>query len=222
MRDVAQGHWFWHSSQLAWRVTIERREEKESDLKQKIAKAKLDAVVNQQDREQREFEAKRRADEERSEELKSAQGQLLIKQSELASLNIEALKERKDRDEKKHQMLDREHIHVPAFQDGDDIDQYLRYYEKIAKLAGWYQLAWACHLIGRLRGKAKDAVSHLSSEHSGDYRRVKKELLDFFQVDADSYRVRFRTLQRESDETESTPGATYTLCVPVVRGCREG
>ncbi|KAL8583694.1 hypothetical protein ACOMHN_037417 [Nucella lapillus] len=127
----------------------EQREERESDLKQKIAKAKLDAVVNQQDREQRQFEAKRRADEERSEELKSAQGQLLIKQSELASLNIEALKEKKDRDEKKHQMLDREHIHVPAFQDGDDIDQYLRYYEKIAKLAGWDQSAWACHLIGR-------------------------------------------------------------------------
>ncbi|KAL8601929.1 hypothetical protein ACOMHN_020664 [Nucella lapillus] len=191
----------------------ERREEKESDLKQKMAKAKLDAVVNQQDREQREFEAKRRADEERSEELKSAQGQLLIKQSELTSLNIEALKEKKDRDEKKHQMLDREHIHVPAFQDGDDIDQYLRYYEKIAKLAGWDQSAWACYLIGRLRGKAKDAVSHLFSEHSGDYRRVKKALLDFFQVDADSYRVRFRTLQRESDETVSQHLERLTHCV---------
>ena len=52
-----------------------------------------------------------------------------------------------------------------------------------------------------LRGKAREAVLRLPPQDLTDYRKVKTALLRFFRLDAEAYRLRFRTMKKELDET---------------------
>lgn len=140
----------------------------------------------------------RRAKEEEHDEV---QEKLWAAQQEAARLNIEMLRQQQLNIEAEKIKVDPKHVRIDFYHEGEEMDEYLTHFERIATYAGWPKRNWGCHLLGLLRGKAKQAVAHVPVEDSTDYGQIKKLLLEYYQVDAETYRMRFRGAAREKGET---------------------
>ena len=67
---------------------------------------------------------------------------------------------------------------LPSFVDGkDDLDAYLRRFERFATTAKWEKTGWASKLSALLSGRALEVYSRLSEEAAQDYDRVKLALM---------------------------------------------
>ena len=93
-------------------------------------------------------------------------------------------------------------IKIPAYEDGrDDLDAYIRRFERFAISQGWKRESWAVSLSALLKGKALEVYSRLSPEESVDYDKLKNALLKRFQLTEDGYRAKFRTSHPQKGET---------------------
>ena len=93
---------------------------------------------------------------------------------------------------------------LPAFNDGrDDMDAYLRRFERFAKTANWPHEEWALALSSLLTGKALEVYSRLPAEQASDYKDLKSALLNRYLLTEEGYRFKFRHAKREIGETFS-------------------
>ena len=93
---------------------------------------------------------------------------------------------------------------LPAFCEGkDNMDSYLKRFERFALNAGWHKDEWATNLSALLQGKALDVYSRLSPVDAVNYDALKDALLTRFQLTEEGFRVKFRTGRQESGETAS-------------------
>ncbi|XP_063615959.1 uncharacterized protein LOC134789212, partial [Penaeus indicus] len=91
---------------------------------------------------------------------------------------------------------------MPNFTDGnDDIDDFLRRFEKLAGLQGWDPNDYHVYLGSLLGGKALQIYVSLPDDVLKDYRQLKDALLKAYNVDADSYRKKFKESKAGEDET---------------------
>ncbi|XP_063604424.1 uncharacterized protein LOC134779953 [Penaeus indicus] len=91
---------------------------------------------------------------------------------------------------------------MPNFTDGnDDIDDFLRRFEKLAGLQGWDSNDYHVYLGSLLGGKALQIYVSLPDDVLKDYRQLKDALLKAYNVDADSYRKKFKESKAGEDET---------------------
>ena len=62
---------------------------------------------------------------------------------------------------------------LPSFCDGkDNMDAYLKRFERFAKNAKWPAEEWATNLSTLLQGKALEVYSRLSTEDANDYDKL--------------------------------------------------
>ena len=92
------------------------------------------------------------------------------------------------------------------FQEGEDMENYLLRFERIAKTWVWPEEEWACRLVPLLTGKALAAYSSMDEEHSDSYPDLKQALLAKFNISAETYRQRFRDTAGPPNEA---PAETY-------------
>ena len=93
---------------------------------------------------------------------------------------------------------------LPAFNDGrDDMDAYLRRFERFAKTATWPKAEWAFALSSLLTGKALEVYSRLPAERASVYDELKTALLHRYMLTEEGYRMKFRNARREIGETFS-------------------
>ena len=85
--------------------------------------------------------------------------------------------------------------------DTDDIDNYLDAFQAVADDAGWESAIWTKKLRPQLTGKARAAVNLLSWEEAMNYDQVKETILSAYGIWAETYRRRFRHVQRSEGET---------------------
>ena len=72
---------------------------------------------------------------------------------------------------------------LPIFVDGkDDLDSYLKRFERFAISNGWGRYEWAMALSALLTGKALDVYSRLLDDTTLDYEKVKEALLIRYQL----------------------------------------
>lgn len=90
---------------------------------------------------------------------------------------------------------------VPKFREGDDIDVYLRTFEKLATVHEWKRETWATRLAAVLAGKALDAYSKLLAVESVDFGVVKQAIMNRYELTGESYRKKFRGICRKGEET---------------------
>ncbi|RUS90147.1 hypothetical protein EGW08_002114 [Elysia chlorotica] len=91
---------------------------------------------------------------------------------------------------------------IPVFVDSrEDLDSYLKRFERLARANGWAESTWADRLGALLTGKALDVYSGLSDEESRDYDNVKRVLFQKYLLTAESYRKRFRGTKVDREET---------------------
>ena len=93
---------------------------------------------------------------------------------------------------------------LPPFQDGkDDMDSYLKRFERYARSMDWEQSDWAVPLGALLTGKALEVYTRMPDEESSDYSKLKDALLHRFQLNEDGFRQKFRRAKLEQGETYS-------------------
>ena len=92
-------------------------------------------------------------------------------------------------------------IKLIALKDDDDIDIYLRTFEKIATTNKWVKDQWVIRLVPALTGKAREAYVSLSAEDTTNYDKLKQAIFQRYKLNAETYRKKFRASSRKPDET---------------------
>ena len=83
----------------------------------------------------------------------------------------------------------------------DEVDVYFRTFERIAETCGVEKSKWAIMLAPKLTGKAMKAYAALNMEQSKEYEIVKKVVLEKYEVNGETYRMKFRKRVRKADES---------------------
>ncbi|XP_073668194.1 uncharacterized protein [Paramisgurnus dabryanus] len=104
-----------------------------------------------------------------------------------------------------NQPLQRAEPKIPVFQQGEDIESYLRRFERLAKTWRWPQEEWSCRLVPLLTGQALEAYLAMDEDQAEQYSELREALLAKFDVSAETYRQRFRaaTVPAGESPTES-------------------
>ena len=93
---------------------------------------------------------------------------------------------------------------LPPFNEQrDNMDAYLKRFERFAESAGWNRDRWATNLSALLQGIALDVYSRLSSTEAVDYDILRESLLKRFQLTEEGFRLKFRNSTPEKGETPS-------------------
>ena len=93
---------------------------------------------------------------------------------------------------------------LPHFDESkDNIDSYLRRFERYASLQDWPEADWAIYLSALLKGKALEVYSRLPEEEARSYGRLKAALLRKYELTVEGFRKRFYAARREKEETAS-------------------
>ena len=92
-------------------------------------------------------------------------------------------------------------LKIEPFDDKEDIDFYLRHFEKIAASHGWPRTTWAIRLSPLLKGAAREAFLQLDPTDALDFDKLKTALLYRFQRTPEFYRKKFRETRKESSES---------------------
>ncbi|XP_043959103.1 uncharacterized protein LOC122823502, partial [Gambusia affinis] len=83
----------------------------------------------------------------------------------------------------------------------DDIEHFLTTFERMAQVCRWPREEWAIRLIPLLTGKARSAYVLMDFADSEDYDKVKAAILQKYEITAETYRRRFRSLDILPGET---------------------
>jgi len=111
----------------------------------------------------------------------------LAHELEIRKLEVQALKESPP----ENHVSSAKTPKLPAFVDGkDDIDSYLRRFERFATTNKWNKSAWASNLSALLTGKALD--DRLSDTDAVQYHQLKEALLKRYNLTEDDFRIKFR------------------------------
>lgn len=90
---------------------------------------------------------------------------------------------------------------MQPYHEDEDIEHYLTTFERIAHACQWLREEWALHLAPLLTGKARAAYVAMDIEETMDYVKVKNAVMHKYEINAESYRLRFRSSKLEDDET---------------------
>ena len=99
---------------------------------------------------------------------------------------------------------------LPHFDESkDNIDSYLRRFERYASLQEWPETNRAIYLSALLKGKALEVYSRLPEEEARarTYSKLKAALLRKYELTVERFRKRFYSARREKEET-----ATQFVC----------
>ena len=84
--------------------------------------------------------------------------------------------------------------------EGENVENFLDMFEKVATQQRWPRAVWSTQLAGLLTGKALAAFVNVPKEKTGDYDTVKTAILRRYDVNAETYRQRFRNNKRRGFE----------------------
>uniref|UniRef100_A0A8C6URA0 Gypsy retrotransposon integrase-like protein 1 n=1 Tax=Neogobius melanostomus TaxID=47308 RepID=A0A8C6URA0_9GOBI len=90
---------------------------------------------------------------------------------------------------------------MQPYTDGEDIEHYLCIFERIAHACQWPCDEWALCLAPLLTGKARSAYVAMDIDDTMNYYKVKRAVLQKFEISTVTYRLRFRSLERKEEET---------------------
>lgn len=93
---------------------------------------------------------------------------------------------------------------IPPFEENkDEIDSYLRRFERYATAMGWDKSLWSTHLSALLKGRALDVYALMSTAKVSDYDELKAALLRRYDMTEDGFKRKFHSCRPEVGETFS-------------------
>ena len=97
----------------------------------------------------------------------------------------------------------REQPKLSKLTDSEDIEAFLKTFERVMEAYQVDQSLWAFQLAPQLTGKAQQAYAALCGEDAAKYDEVKAAILRCYDINAESYRTRFRGAKRKLKDGES-------------------
>ena len=85
--------------------------------------------------------------------------------------------------------------------DSDDIEAYIPTFERLMAAYGVEKAHWVVRLAPQLSGKAQQAYAAMPTEEAGQYDKVKEAILRRYDINAETYRQRFRSATRKEEES---------------------
>ncbi|XP_073780309.1 uncharacterized protein [Danio rerio] len=82
---------------------------------------------------------------------------------------------------------------MPSFEQGEDIENYLQRFERLARTWRWPKEEWSYRLVPLLTGQALEAYLAMDEEEAEVYADLKEALLEKFNISPETYRQRFRS-----------------------------
>ena len=93
---------------------------------------------------------------------------------------------------------------MPPFdENNDEMDSYLRRFERYAIAVKWKKDIWATNLSALLKGRALVVYARMPVENALDYDELKLALLKRFELTEEGFKKRFRSCRPEKGETYS-------------------
>ncbi|XP_014832372.1 PREDICTED: uncharacterized protein LOC106910288 [Poecilia mexicana] len=90
---------------------------------------------------------------------------------------------------------------ILKFEEGEDFEQYLTTFERLATAHQWPERDWGVRLVPHLTGRARAAYVAMAAEDSCDYGEVKAAILTKYEINEEVYRQRFRDPEVRVNET---------------------
>lgn len=88
--------------------------------------------------------------------------------------------------------IQRKGLKMPVYQQGEDIENYLLRFERMAKTWQWPREEWACRLIPLLTRKALVAYTAMDEDRSNCYTDLREGLLVNFDISSETYHCSVR------------------------------
>ncbi|KAJ8036167.1 hypothetical protein HOLleu_20054 [Holothuria leucospilota] len=89
---------------------------------------------------------------------------------------------------------------VPKFQE-DNVEKFFNHFEKLGEQLKWPRDKWSILIQSNFTGKAQEVHSALSIEDSMDYDKVKKAILQAYELVPEAYRQKFRKYRKADTQT---------------------
>lgn len=173
----------------------EKFEKKENEARLREEEKFKQALVRE---EQREKEAREREERRENLELKRLEYEHARIEKEI-ELELEKMKSKPETKKTKPKV---QIPKLPNFvENKDNIDSYLKRFERFATNASWPVEEWATNLSALLEGKALEVYSRLSAEDAVKYEVLRDSLLKRFQLTEEGFRSKLRNAKMEVGET---------------------
>ncbi|KAJ8031607.1 hypothetical protein HOLleu_24852 [Holothuria leucospilota] len=172
------------------RETQKEKEEREMQMQKEKAERKEEREMQMQ-REKEEREGRERREE------KAREHEFRLKQLELGVIKGSDPKIGLDTggfDVSKHVKF------VPKFQE-DNVEKFFNHFEKLGEQLKWPRDKWSILIQSNFTGKAQEVYSALSIEDSMDYDKVKKAILQAYELVPEAYRQKFRKYRKADTQT---------------------
>ncbi|KAJ8032705.1 hypothetical protein HOLleu_26306 [Holothuria leucospilota] len=127
-------------------------------------------------------------------------------EKEMKEYDLQIAQQKTDpNDSRAESKTDREKMpKLPAFNEGkDNIDSYLKRFERYATIMGWKKEKWAVPLSTLLTAKALEVYSRLPDDLANDYDKLKAALLRRYELHEEGFRLKFRKSKLETNESFS-------------------
>ncbi|KAJ8021800.1 hypothetical protein HOLleu_39097 [Holothuria leucospilota] len=150
----------------------------------------------QKEKEEREMQMQREK-EEREMQREAREHEFRLKQLELGVIKASDPKIGLDTggfDVSKHVKF------VPKFQE-DNVEKFFNHFEKLGEQLKWPRDKWSILIQSNFTGKAQEVYSALSIEDSMDYDKVKKAILQAYELVPEAYRQKFRKYRKADTQT---------------------
>ncbi|KAJ8031754.1 hypothetical protein HOLleu_25057 [Holothuria leucospilota] len=111
-------------------------------------------------------------------------------------------RERREEKAREHELFDvSKHVKfVPKFQE-DNVEKFFNHFEKLGEQLKWPRDKWSILIQSNFTGKAQEVYSALSIEDSMDYDKVKKAILQAYELVPEAYRQKFRKYRKADTQT---------------------
>ncbi|KAJ8044956.1 hypothetical protein HOLleu_07861 [Holothuria leucospilota] len=182
---------------------MEREREREEREMQKVKEEREMQMQMQKEKEEREMQMQMQKEKEEREmqmqrEKEAREHEFRLKQLELGVIKGSDPKIGLDTgglfDVSKHVKF------VPKFQE-DNVEKFFNHFEKLGEQLKWPRDKWSILIQSNFTGKAQEVYSALSIEDSMDYDKVKKAILQAYELVPEAYRQKFRKYRKADTQT---------------------
>ncbi|KAL0199477.1 hypothetical protein M9458_008017, partial [Cirrhinus mrigala] len=100
---------------------------------------------------------------------------------------------------------------MPTFQQGEDIENYLRRFKRLARTWRLPEEEWSYHLVPLLTRQALEAYLAMDEEQAEVYEDLKEALLEKFNISPETYRQRLEHSKEEIGEAKALGSVRESL-----------
>ncbi|KAJ8035328.1 hypothetical protein HOLleu_22514 [Holothuria leucospilota] len=161
---------------------------------------RLKEMEREREREERERERKER--EMQMQKEKEEREMQMQKEKEEREMQMQKEKEEREMQMQREKEAREHEFRLKQLELGEDnVEKFFNHFEKLGEQLKWPRDKWSILIQSNFTGKAQEVYSALSIEDSMDYDKVKKAILQAYELVPEAYRQKFRKYRKADTQT---------------------